>query len=414
MKKNVIPLVIIALVVAVASTGVFYGLIVSRMDGSSGGALQPRLVAASPLEKGRVLQAGDFKLMPAADPGVPAPSRAEDLRGRTLNESLVAGRVITESVLSPLGERTVPSGIPEGMRAVTVHISDSSSVMKMVQPGDHVDVQSLLQRQRNGETDVEVRTLLQNATVFNVPGEPQGQQMQGRSVLTLLSTPQDAERLSAADAGARLRVVLRNQKDQKLVPLGSTSLLNLAAVAKPVVTSSFVPGPPKGAGAPVELEVSLIEVSPEQMLALAPEQKNGTLVVTSTTGQQDFGARIQELRSAQKAHVLASSRLVAGKSGEFSWAASDDATMRVKIEPLGVSADGNSQLRVQPETTVPQAGSKATRRVDSQVKLGRNQGVIVSGLMPSAQVSQLRERLTPGARAGGGELLMVITPIEKR
>ena len=74
MKKNVIPLVVIALVVAVLSTGIFYGLIVSRMDGSAPAAATLRFIAAVELEKGRVLKPGDFQLGPAADPGSPSPA----------------------------------------------------------------------------------------------------------------------------------------------------------------------------------------------------------------------------------------------------------------------------------------------------------------------------------------------------
>ncbi|MCX6612899.1 MAG: Flp pilus assembly protein CpaB, partial [Acidobacteria bacterium] len=197
MKKNVVPLVVIALVVAVLSTGIFYGLIVSRMDGSSSSAASLRFVSAHGLEKGRVLKAGDFQLVASADPGEPVPARAEDLIGRRMADKVEAGKVLTESLLSPLSERGLTSGIPEGMRAVTLHISDSSSVLQLVVPGDRVDIQALINRQKNGETDVELKTLLQNATVYNVAGDA-NPQMQGRMVLTVLSSPQDAERLSVA------------------------------------------------------------------------------------------------------------------------------------------------------------------------------------------------------------------------
>lgn len=415
MKKNVIPLVVIALVVAVASTGVFYGLIVSRMDGSASKVMMPRLVTAKALEKGHLVEADDFKLMPVEDPGVPGPMRAEDLTGRVLKESLAAGKVITEDVLSPLNERGAPTGIPEGMRAVTVHISDSSSVVRMLHPGDRVDVQALISKQRNGENDIEARTLLQNATVFNIPVEAPTPQMQGRSVLTLLSTPQDAERLSAADAGARLRVVLRNPADQKLVPLGTVSLMNLGAAQRPLVSSSFVPAAPvaRAVAAPMELEVSLVEVSAEQMTMLAPDQNGRVLAVSSSNGKQGLNARIEELKRTQKVSVLASSRLVAGRAGELSWKASEQSSVRVRIEPLPGSLDGSSNLRILPESTLPVSGVATTRRVDSQVSLNREQGAIVSGLLPAEQVAQLREKLTPGVRAGGGELLMLITPVVK-
>lgn len=408
MKKNVIPLVAIALVVAVASTGIFYGLIVSRMDGSSKQSPQPRFVTTRQLEKGHLIGPEDFRLMAAPDPGVPTPLKAEDLTGRSIKQPVEAGKVLTDGMLSPIGERTLQSGIPAGLRAVTIHVSDSSSVVKMLQAGARVDVQAVIHHPKPGETDVEARTLLQNVVVYNVFGEA-NPNMQGRAVVTVLATPQDAERLSAADAGARLRVLLRNPKDEQIVPLGSTSLSNLSAPARPVVTSNFVPAPPaqRNAAQPTEYEVSLVEVSPEEAAGIAPEQRQGTLTVSSSDG-----LRMQELKQSSKLRVLASSRLMAGKSGEFSWKASEDASMRVRIEPLPIASDGRRSLRIQPESTVPQAGTAATRRVDSQISLGKNQSVIVGGLLPAEQVAQLRERLNPGS-AGGGELLMVITQVNR-
>ncbi len=411
MKKNVIPLVVIALVVAVLSTGIFYGLIVSRMDGSSTNVASLRFVSVNSLEKGQMLKAGDFQLVASADPGVPVPARVEDLLGRRTLDKIEPGKILTESLLSPLSERGLASGIPAGMRAVTVHISDSSSVIQLINPGDHVDIQALIHRQKNGETDVELKTLLQNATVYNVSSDA-NPQLQGRIVLTVLSNPQDAERLSVADAGARLRVVLRNQKDQQIVPLGPVSLLNLGGVTKSVVpksvvTSSFVPGAPqvRAVAQPVELEVSLVEVSAAQMAILAPGMRSDTLSISSSPMHQNLMAKLDEMQ----APVLVRSRLLAGKSGDFSWKASDQASIRVHIEPQENWPDGSAQLRIQPE-----ASGSTIRRVDSSIQVRRNQGAIVSGLVPAEQVGFLREKLTPGANPGGGEVLMIIQPIQKK
>jgi Flp pilus assembly protein CpaB len=406
MKKNVVPLVVIALVVAVLSTGIFYGLIVSRMDGSSTTSNSLRFVSVNGLEKGQVLKASDFQLVASADPGMPVPARAEDLVGRRTLDKIEAGRVLTESLLSPLSERGLASGIPNGMRAVTVHISDSSSVIQLIHPGDRVDIQALISRQKNGEPDVELKTLLQNATVYNVSSEANAQ-LQGRLVLTVLSSPQDAERLSVADAGARLRVVLRNQKDHEIVPLASASVLNLGAAARPVVTSNFTPGAPqvRAAVKPAELEVSLIEVSPAQMAMLAPGMRADTLSISSSSAQQNLMAKLDEM----KAPVLARSRMVAGKPGAFSWKASDKTSIQVHIEEQENSADGSSQLRIQPEVS-----GTTFRRLDSSIQVKRNQGAIVSGLLPADQVGQLREQLTPGASPGGGEVLMIINPVQKK
>jgi Flp pilus assembly protein CpaB len=416
MKKNVVPLVVIALVVAVLSTGIFYGLIVGRMEGSSSSVAKLRFVSVGNLEKGQVLKAENFQLVSGADPGVAVPARAEDLVGRRLLEKVEAGTVLTESVLSPLSELGLRSGVPEGMRAVTLHISDSSSVIQLIHPGDRVDVQALISRQRNGEMDVELRTLLQNATVYNVFGE-NNPQLQGRMVMTILSSPQDAERLSVADAGARLRVVLRNRKDQEIVPLRSTSLLNLGEAEKPIVRSSFLPGPslPKPAKAAVdvqavELEVSLVEVSKAQMAELVPGVGADTLSISSLPAHANLMAKLEDMG----APVLARSRLATGKSGEFSWKTSDQASMGVKIEQHENPLDGSKRLRIQPETIKPDTPGAIVRRLESSISVSRNQGAVVGGLVAADQVNFLRENLSPGASPGGGEVLMIISPVGKK
>lgn len=409
MRKNVVPLVIIALVVAVASTFIFYGLIVSRMDGSTATATSPHLVAARTLERGQVVKADDLQVATMPDPKVPAPQKAEDVLGRVLTEAVPQGTLITEAMLSQKSTAVAPKEIPAGMRAVTVHISDSSSVLGLLHPGDRVDVQAVIGRQRNGENDVDVKTLLQNATVFlpAVEMPPQGS-VPPRSVLTLLATPQDAERLSAADAGARLRVVLRNVKDDKVVPLGNTSLLSLgSAVVKPQVTTNFTPRPvaqrtlPTG---PMEFEVSLIEVSAEQAVGLGA--KPGALRVTSLEGAA--------LGKEAKSRVIASSRLVASRTGELSWKAGDDASMRVRVEALSMGDNGQALVRIQPEATQPQAGVAATRRADSSVHLTDSQVAVVSGLADGDAAAKWREKLAPGTRREGGELVMVIAPAARK
>jgi hypothetical protein len=66
-------------------------------------------------------------------------------------------------------------------------------------------------------------------------------------------------------------------------------------------------------------------------------------------------------------------------------------------------------LRIQPEVS-----GTTFRRLDSSIQVKRNQGAIVSGLLPADQVGQLREQLTPGASPGGGEVLMIINPVQKK
>lgn len=382
MKKNIIPLVIIALVVAVLSTGVFYGLIAGRMDGSPSASTRVGVVANRGLDAGRALQAEDLRLTQIPDPGAPFLGRLEDAVGRRVKQKIEAGKPILEANLGPAEEKISGGGIPEGMRAITIHISDSTGVMRLLKGGDRIDVQSILPRQRQGENDIEVRTILQNAVVYQVVAETPNNNA-SRQALTILSSPQDAERLAAADTGARLRVILRNQKDHQIVSLPSANLLNLSA-ARPLVQSNFHPG---AIVKPAELEVSVWEV---EYAALDGILSTDSLQVSRS------GLKFEELQKAKRAHLLTSSRLVAGRSGEFSWKAGESALMKVRIEPLGAS-QGELRIKVQPESTF----SGATRRVESTIQIGLQQSALVSGWA------------TP-AKTEGRTVLVSIAPVGRK
>jgi pilus assembly protein CpaB len=405
MKKNVLPLVVIALVVAVLSTGVFYGLIVSRMDGSAKTGSAPRYIALAALAPGQVLKPSDYQLSNVEDPGYPSPVRPEDLNGRTVKIAIEAGKVIPEGSLDKLGRPADPNGIPSGYRAVTLHISESSSVFDLLSPGDHVDVLALITRNRGGEQDLESTVLLQNATVLDLRKDTTQQNLQGRQILTVLVTPQDAQRVSVADAGARLRIALRNKKDSETHPQTSTSISSLlkgqpAASLRPVIQSNFTPGPPVVKPAkPVELEVSLLEVSPEQAESVAPGSRQDVLAVASSGGSEAAN-KLDRLKLDKRTNLLASRRFSVDRAGEFSWLAEDQSSLRIRVEALARTNEG-LQLRVQPESTSTVGANATTQRLDSNVRLAEKQSAIVTGLLP-------------GNKQHPGHLMVVISPVQSQ
>ena len=103
--------------------------------------------------------------------------------------------------------------MPEGMRAVSVHVSDSSGVLAQLGPGQKVDVQVLITRKStNGEP--QLRTILEGVPVLSVNPQPEASS-QGTNLpaVTLLANPADADILALADSGARVRLALRNPLD---------------------------------------------------------------------------------------------------------------------------------------------------------------------------------------------------------
>ena len=99
------------------------------------------------------------------------------------------------------------------MRAVTIHVTDSSGVVSLLRSGQKVDVQVVLGK--NG-AETTVRTALEDLQVLAVNPTPEGTS-QGPILpaVTLLAAPAQADVLAAADSGARVRLTLRNPLDDK-------------------------------------------------------------------------------------------------------------------------------------------------------------------------------------------------------
>lgn len=212
-KDNVVKLLAVALVVAIISTGLFYGLFVNRLNSEPNG--ETLVVAAKALKPGMVLASADLKTVPWPSAQFPkgAYRTPSEVVGSTVfdpigeQEPVLSGRLVS----SPPGSGAA-GGVPAGMRAVSVHVTDSSGVLAMLRSGQRVDVQVVLGRGAASETLV--RTALENLMVLSVAPQPeQGSQGQTLPVVTLLAKPTEADMLAVADSGARIRLTLRNPLD---------------------------------------------------------------------------------------------------------------------------------------------------------------------------------------------------------
>jgi pilus assembly protein CpaB len=212
-KNNMVKLVGIALAVAIISTGVFYGLFVSKLK-SSAGSGKTLVVAAKAVKAGHVVAAEDVKTIPWPADQLPAGAydSSDKVTGATLLSSLKEGEPLLASRLAS-ADGTGGAAIPAGMRAVSVHVTDSSGVLTLLRPGQKVDVQVLVSR-KSSPADAQLRTALEDLRVLAVNAQPE-QSSQGHNlpVVTLLAQPADADVLALADSGARIRLTLRNPLD---------------------------------------------------------------------------------------------------------------------------------------------------------------------------------------------------------
>jgi pilus assembly protein CpaB len=114
--------------------------------------------------------------------------------------------------------------IPPGMRAVSVRVNEVIGVAGFVTPGTRVDV--LLTGNPSGAPEQLTTTVLENVAVIatgqklerNNAGEPQL-----TPVITLLVSPDDAQKLTLATSQGKIQLALRNPLDTKQQELASVS-----------------------------------------------------------------------------------------------------------------------------------------------------------------------------------------------
>jgi Flp pilus assembly protein CpaB len=225
MKKNMAPLLAIAFIVAIISTGLFYGLFASKLKNESASSDLPRqtvVIASRKLGRGAVLVASDVRIAEMRSRTAFAGSftAPEQVIGSTTGELLEENQVLTKSVLAPRPP-TDATGIPIGMRALTIHIFESGGVLALLGPGSKVDVQAISDRKNAAA----VRTILRNIEVLSTGTQPEG--VAGRFSaphVTVLVRPEEADLLADADTGTRLRLALRNRLDDGAEPRASGTI----------------------------------------------------------------------------------------------------------------------------------------------------------------------------------------------
>jgi pilus assembly protein CpaB len=224
--------------------GAFVSLLVYKKlqpGGSSGN--EPGIdvmVAANNLDLGAKVQETDIKIINIPRSALPegAPRRRADVVGRGVIIPITRGEFILTSKLAQENAGSgLPSLITNGMRAVSVRVNDIVSVAGFVTPDSRVDV--LLTGTPTGSGEQQTTTVLQNVRVLaaghnlerTTTGEPQN-----TAVITLLVTPEDAQRLTLASSQGHIQLSLRNPLDTKQDDVPASSSKGLYKGGVPVVT----------------------------------------------------------------------------------------------------------------------------------------------------------------------------------
>lgn len=189
------------------------------------------MVAANDVQVGSKLEDKDLRLARFPLSSVPqgAYLSKTKLLGRGVIQPIQRGEFVLPSKLAAENSGSgLPALIPPGMRAVSVRVNEVVGVAGFAVPGTRVDV--LLTGNPSGSADRQTSTVLENVAVLaagqklerNSAGEPQN-----APVITLLVSPDDAQKLTLASTEGRIQLALRNPldtRDQELLSLHEGSL----------------------------------------------------------------------------------------------------------------------------------------------------------------------------------------------
>ena len=205
------------------------------------------VVAARALPVGTRLTAADLKLVPwpqeAPLPG--AFNQVDTVLNRGLMSALELNEPVTASKLAALeaGAGLSPT-IPEGMRAISVQVNEVVGVAGFVTPGTRVDVLATFKQGAEGVTRVVVSNVSVLTAGTKLEQDQNGAAAIPSSVVTLLLTPADAEKVVLASNEGQIMLALRNPLDTTTVDTsGTRSGELLGAPPAPVAPVVAAPRP---------------------------------------------------------------------------------------------------------------------------------------------------------------------------
>jgi pilus assembly protein CpaB len=257
--------ILIALTLALIVSGLCTWLVSRKLTATPTVQKHPEVMYAAPsraLQAGEVLKAEDMEVVawPGNDPLEGAFSQTAEAIGREVLFPLAKGQPILDSDLSAAGSGTgLASKIPDGMRAIALRSDEVVGVAGFLVPGSHLDV--LVTYHSEISPEPVTATVLQNTVVLaaghQLEPDPTGKTADV-TVVTLLLTPEQAERAVLASTQGAIHFVLRNGADTSRsadIPMLLSQLSGLAPAAAHIVSRPAAPATP---AAPKRQEIETV------------------------------------------------------------------------------------------------------------------------------------------------------------
>ena len=248
-------------------------------------------VAKASIAPGAMLGPDDITLTPMPGDAPPASTFTNpgDLIGRVISAPMVPGQAFVSTLLAPKGTLAgLEALVPQGMRAVTVDVTESGAMSGLLAPGARVDV-VVTNINREDQSRSVTRTIVQNLTVAAVgqrlsPTKSDGEkEMPVARTVTLLVTPHDAQMLDMAQSIGRIRLIMRATGDQSKQVVDNTMFTELLSGDDNVFSPTPTPPPVVPVVAPAtQPAVEQVVVKPSHPASptspLPPPQRIVTLI----------------------------------------------------------------------------------------------------------------------------------------
>jgi pilus assembly protein CpaB len=215
------------------------------------------VIAAENLPLGTRVSKEQVKVVgwPAATPVEGSFASVEEIVGRGVIQPVQANELLTETKLAPkeAGAGLSPS-IPPGMRALSVKVNDVIGVAGFTVPGARVDVVVVVNDRDNSMARVVVSNLqvLTAGTRYDIEQAKDGKPMPS-NVVTLLVTPEQAERITLAQTNGSITLVLRNPLD--VVPTETSGVRMAGLMGSPSTAPVEKPAQSRRSKAPAKAVV---------------------------------------------------------------------------------------------------------------------------------------------------------------
>ncbi|MGH2809921.1 MAG: Flp pilus assembly protein CpaB, partial [Actinomycetota bacterium] len=181
------------------------------------GKLAPLVLAAVDIAPGEVLSGGMIRVADHPDKWMPAGAigQRKTALGRTAAVPIFKGEPVTTRKIGLAGG--LSSLIPQGMRAYALPASAAAAGAFTLRPGDKVDVLATSPDPATGQSSTTI--ILRSRQVAPAPAAARGgsgtlslESRQSGRPITLLVTPDEAQKLAAAESTGKLTLILAPQE----------------------------------------------------------------------------------------------------------------------------------------------------------------------------------------------------------